>query len=120
MDIRHQKRTTIIQELYAHSFVPHEDARKFDPKTQEVIKHAKKLNEEIEKFASKFPIDKIARVDVAILQLAIYELLIEKKEPPKVIINEAVELAKELGSEKSYAFINAILGKIYEENKLKA
>jgi N utilization substance protein B len=50
---------------------------------------------------------------LAILQLAIYELLIEKKEPPKVIIDEAVELAKEFGSEKSYAFVNAILGKVY-------
>ncbi|MBI3366848.1 transcription antitermination factor NusB [Candidatus Roizmanbacteria bacterium] len=115
MDIRHQKRTSIIQGLYAYSFVPHEDTKKIDPKIQEIIKHSRKLNKAIEKYASKFPIDKIARVDVAILQLAIYELTIDKKEPPKVVINEAVELAKELGSEKSYAFINAVLGKVYDE-----
>ncbi len=115
MDIRHQKRTTIIQELYAHSFHPDEKTDKLDAKTREIIRQRDTLNKKIEKFASKFPIDKIARVDVAILELSIYELIVEKKEPPKVIINEAVELAKELGSEKSYAFINAVLGKIYGE-----
>ena len=43
--------------------------------------------------------------------------LLTKKEPPKAIINEAVELAKEMGSAKSPGFINAVLGKVYEENK---
>jgi len=113
MDVRHQKRTTIIQELYAHSFIPTGTVEKYDKTTQEILKNSETLNHEIEKFASKFPIGKIARIDVAILQLSIYELMIEKKEPPKVIINEAVELAKELGSDRSFAFINAILGKIY-------
>lgn len=113
MDVRHQKRTTIIQELYAHSFNPHGKIDTFDSKTQDIIKQQPSLNEKIEKFASKFPIDKIAKVDVAILQLSIYDLIIERKEPPKVIINEAVELAKELGSDRSFAFINAVLGKIY-------
>jgi len=45
--------------------------------------------------------------------LAVYELMIEKKEPPKVIIDEAIELAKELGSDKTFGFVNAVLGKIY-------
>lgn len=121
MDIRHQKRTTIIQELYAHSFHPQETIDTLDLKTQEIIRQRDILNKEIEKFASKFPIDKIAKVDVAILELSIYELIVEKKEPPKVIINEAVELAKELGSDRSFAFINAILGKIYAEfSKVKS
>jgi N utilization substance protein B len=53
-------------------------------------------------------------VDISILRNALYELTIERKVPPKVIINEAVELAKELGSEKSPSFVNAVLGKIYE------
>ena len=119
MDVRHQKRTTIIQELYAYSFNPHGEMSTFNAKTLDIIKKQHTLNQEIEKFASKFPIDKIAKVDVAILQLSIYDLIIEKQEPPKVIINEAVELAKELGSDRSFAFINAILGKIYEEYKLK-
>ena len=54
-----------------------------------------------------------AKVDLAIMQLAVYELIFEKKEPAKVIINEAVELAKEMGSDKAFGFVNAVLGKIY-------
>ncbi len=113
MDIRHQQRIRIVQELYAHSFFPHQSIEKLHPKTQATLKKIKELNTTIEKFTPKFPLQKIARTDLAILQLAVYELIIEKKEPAKVIINEAVELAKELGGEKSYAFINAVLGKIY-------
>lgn len=116
MDIRHQKRTSIVQKLFAHSFHPNESVLKYDKKTQEIINAADEINKEIQTYASKFPLNKIARIDIAILQLAIYELIKDKKEPPKVIINEAVELAKELGGEKSYAFINAILGKIYSKN----
>lgn len=115
MDLRHEKRIRIVQELYAHSFIPNEDVKKYHATTRDIIVNTERINKEIERFAPKFPIEKTARIDVAILQLAIYELAIEKKEPPKVIINEAVELAKELGSEKSYAFINAVLGKIYHE-----
>ena len=48
------------------------------------------------------------------MRLSIYDLMIEKQVPPKVIINEAVELAKELGGDKSPGFINAVLGKVYE------
>ncbi len=52
---------------------------------------------------------------MAILYLSIFELSLEKKEPPKVVIDEAVELAIEFGSERSYAFVNAVLGKVYNE-----
>lgn len=115
MDIRHQQRVKIVQELYSHSFNIPQQQIGFDKKTKAIIKNQTRLNQYIQKFASKFPIEKIAKVDLAILHLSIYELIIEKKEPAKVIIDEAVELAKELGSEKSYAFVNAILGKIYEQ-----
>ncbi len=119
MDTRHQLRIKIVQELYAYSFIPNGNKSaklsQFNRKTIQIIKKQKEINDYIIKFASKFPINKIAKIDLAILQLGIYELLYEKKEPIKVIIDEAVELAKELGSERSYAFINAILGKIYQE-----
>ena len=52
--------------------------------------------------------------------MALYELKIEKKIPPKVVINEAVELAKDLGAARSPAFVNAVLGKVYEANKKKS
>ena len=113
MDIRHLKRIKIVQELYSRSFSVNQKVN-FDIKTIAIIENESRINQYINRFASKFSVEKIAKIDVAILQLAIYELVFEKKEPPKVIINEAVELAKEFGSEKSYAFINAVLGKIYE------
>jgi len=73
------------------------------------------IDDHIKKAAPKYELSKIAKVDLSILRMSIYDLLIEKKQPPKVIINEAIDLAKELASEKSPAFVNAVLGAIYEE-----
>ena len=114
MDPRHKIRQKIVQQLYSEAFVKQS---LLDKKTVEIIKNFKTINESIEKYAPKFPIDKIAKVDLAIMQLSIYELLIEKKEPAKAIINEAVELAREMGSDKAYGFVNAVLGKIYEQKQ---
>ncbi len=110
MDIRHEQRIKIIQEIYAYSF----RVQPTTGKTLDIIKKQEEINAIIKKYAAKFPIDKIAKLDLAILQLSIYELVFAKKEPPKVIINEAVELAKEFGADRSFAFINAILGKVYQ------
>jgi N utilization substance protein B len=115
MDPRHQERLQIVQQRYSLFFNKKTKA-KLSNKTKKIIKNQKKINELIKNHAPKFPIEKIAKVDLAILQLAVYELMIEKKQPPKVIIDEAVELAKELGGDKAYAFINAVLGKIYLDN----
>ena len=119
MDKRHSKRLHIVQNLYALCFVndnlkqvlPHKD----DTTTQEIISHLDQIDHHIQKHAPKYPLDKIAKIDKSILRLAIYELMVEKKEPVKVVINEAIELAKELGNERSYAFINAVLGSINSE-----
>ena len=119
MDIRHSKRLHIVQNLYALCFVnddltqvlPHKD----EATTKEIISHLDQIDHHIQKHAPKYPLDKIAKIDKSILRLAIYELLIERKEPIKVVINEAIELAKELGNERSYAFINAVLGSIDSE-----
>ena len=114
MDTRHENRQKIVQELYALSFSNTKDQITSE-KTKQILEKKGKINELIHEFAPKFPIEKIAKIDLAILQLSIFDLQVEKHEPPKVIINEAVELAKELGSDRSYAFINAVLGKIYEK-----
>jgi len=114
MDPRHQKRIKVIQQLYSYFFYPGQKDN-FDKKTLSIINHQKMINDYINHFSIKFKTEKIAKVDLAILQLAIYELIIERKEPYKAIIDEAVELAKEFGSEKSYAFVNAILGKIFNQ-----
>lgn len=112
MDPRHELRVKIIQQLFALSFLKSKD-QLVDNKTKQVVKNILKINNLIEEYAPKYPLDKIAKVDLAILQLAVFELMIEKKQPAKVIIDEAVELAKELGSDKSFGFVNAVLGKIY-------
>lgn len=114
MDPRHQQRIKIIQELFAWSFFPSRSKTSLnhEEKTKQIIKKMESIDPYIKKYASKFPINKIAKMDLSILRLAIFELVIQAKEPPKVIINEAVELAKEFGGEKSYAFVNGVLGKI--------
>lgn len=114
-DPRHLKRIKIVQELFAESF-----NSKATLTTNEKIDDIKELFPQIDPLIStaapQFPIDKIAKIDVAILRLAIYELVFEKKEPPKVIIDEAVELAKKLGGEASPAFVNGVLGTIFKKN----
>ncbi|KKP86835.1 MAG: N utilization substance protein B-like protein [Candidatus Roizmanbacteria bacterium GW2011_GWA2_35_8] len=113
MDPRHNTRVKIVQELFSLGFTKQ---KKLDAKTVLIVKNQKGIEDAIRKHAPKFPIDKIAKVDLAILSLAVYELILEKKEPPKVVINEAVDLAREMGSDKAYAFVNAVLGKIYNDN----
>ena len=77
----------------------------------------KLIDEIIEKAAPDWPIDKIAIVDRNVLQLGLYELVFGDREqvPPKVAINEAIELAKSYGGENSGRFINGVLGAIYRE-----
>ena len=112
MDPRHELRVKIIQQLFALSFLKSKD-QLVDTKTKQIIANIPKINSLIKQHAPKYPLDKIAKVDLAILQLGVFEMMIEKKQPAKVIIDEAVELAKELGSDKAFGFVNAVLGKIY-------
>ena len=71
----------------------------------------------IEKTAPEWPIDQINNLDRNILRIGIYELLYEKVDevPPKVAINESIELAKNFGGENSRKFVNGVLGTIYRE-----
>ncbi|MCX6804900.1 MAG: transcription antitermination factor NusB [Patescibacteria group bacterium] len=68
--------------------------------------------------APEWPIDQIAKIDKSILRMSLYELLIKKDVPPKVVINEAVELAKEFGGDNSSKFINGVLGTIFRQSEL--
>lgn len=107
-DPRHKRRQKLIEDLFKLEF----HKQRVLPETKLIIEKQDFIDKSIEKSAPEFPIDKINRVDLAILRLAVYELLIVKKQPPKVIIDEAVELAKEYGGETSPAFINGVLGNI--------
>ncbi len=70
---------------------------------------------QIQKAAPEWPLDKISKIDLAILRLALFELTVQKSEPPKVIIDEAVELAKSYGNPASPSFINGVLGTIIKD-----
>lgn len=81
------------------------------------IEHLPQIDKIIEKAAPQWPIDQIMIVDRNVLRLGLYELLYGNKEevPPKVAINEAIELAKSFGGEASGKFINGVLGTVYRE-----
>ena len=75
-----------------------------------VDSHQTKLDDIIRPAAPQWPIEQIARVDRIVLRIGTYELLFSKDAPPKVVINEAVELAKAFGGDNSSKFINGVLG----------
>lgn len=81
-----------------------------------VDKLTAKLDELLQPIAPEWPISQIARMDRVILRMGAYELLHEKDTPPKVVINEAVELAKGFGGDNSSKFINGVLGTVLKEH----
>ena len=84
---------------------------------ESTIKNIGKIDPLIEKCAPEWPLDQVTIVDRNILRLGIYELLFGNYDevPPKVAINEAIELAKSFGGESSGRFVNGVLGTIYRE-----
>jgi len=77
-------------------------------------KHLDEIDSWIEELAKGYSLERLAAVDRAILRLGIYELRYEKETPPAVVINEAVELAKEYSTEHSGSFVNGILGAFHK------
>ncbi|KKQ75208.1 MAG: N utilization substance protein B-like protein [Candidatus Woesebacteria bacterium GW2011_GWB1_38_5b] len=114
LDPRHKKRQKIVEDLFKTQF--HD--QKIGEEAEKILKNTDKTDKLIEDAAPEFPIDKINKIDLAILRLAVYELTIAKKEPPRVIIDEAIELAKEYGGETSPSFINGALGKVIKDEKI--
>jgi N utilization substance protein B len=94
--------------LFAFSF----DTQQVTPDIQAILPTLPDIDERIRIAAPEWPVDKIAKIDLAVLRLAVFELTIEKKEPPKVVIDEAIELAKEYGNDHSSKFVNGVLGTI--------
>ena len=107
-DPRHKKRQNIVQQLFGVEF----HTQSVGAETAKVMKHKSTIDKNIKDAAPDFPVDKINKIDLAILRLATYELLIDKKEPQNVVIDEAVELAKEFGNDTSPGFVNGVLGHI--------
>ncbi len=81
------------------------------------LEHIAEIDAIIERAAPQWPIDQIAMVDRNVLRLGLYELMWGDREavPPKVAINEAIELAKSFGGDSSGRFVNGVLGTVYKE-----
>lgn len=111
-DPRHQKRRSVVQHLFSYSF----DSTQTSEDIADILSQLPAIDEKITKSAPEWPLDKIAKIDLAVLRNAVYELSRETPEPQKVIIDEAVELSKEFGNDKSSSFINGVLGSIVKTN----
>lgn len=98
-----------MDKLFSYSFDPNQTDADIAP----IVAHLSDLDHQIATAAPEWPVDKIAKIDLAILRLATYELTVEKKEPPKVVIDEAIELAKAFGNEHSSQFVNGVLGTVF-------
>ena len=87
-----------------------------DQTISEVVKKVKDIDKLIIEAAPEWPLEQISAIDKTILRIAIYEILYSEDVPPKVAINEAVELGKTFGGENSSKFINGVLGTVYRKS----
>ncbi len=137
MASRHLSRSIVMQSLYEWDFRDNNNAllpeivehniKEFAPGIENyefiknlingIISNIENIDAVISKSAPQWPIGQIAMVDRAVLRLGIYELLYGNTDevPPKVAINESIELAKSFGGESSGKFVNGVLGTIYRE-----
>ncbi len=139
MASRHLSRSIVLQSLYEWDFFGKKEGKlegivernisEFGPGLKEkdfvwslingVTGNIDRLDEIIGIAAPEWPLDQVAMVDRNILRVGLFELLFGKKEevPPKVAINEAIELAKSFGGESSGRFVNGVLGTVFREMK---
>ncbi|MBU1045960.1 transcription antitermination factor NusB [Patescibacteria group bacterium] len=136
MGSRHLSRSIAMQSLYEKDFmgdkvdleeVLERNIREFGPGLEDtdfarklalgVAENMDKIDKIIEKAAPEWPIEQINIVDRNVLRIGLYELIYSNKEevPPKVAINEAIELAKMFGGESSGKFINGVLGTVFKQ-----
>lgn len=136
MSKRHLARSAIVQSLYQWDFKGRpdgvlpaivqtvmtdfgagiEDLNDFVQETTEaIIENKNDIDTDIEKYAANWPLDTMSIVDRNILRLGVYELKFSEDIPPKVAINEAIELAKTFGGPTSGKFVNGILGSMYND-----
>ncbi len=105
-----------LQEILNRNIARYKDTvddKKFIEKlVNGVSAHEKKLDNTLRPVAPEWPVDQIAPMDRVILHIGLFELLYDKDVPPKVVINEAVELAKSFGGDNSSKFVNGVLGTV--------
>ena len=134
---RRRSRTVALQVLYETNAVDHSAENVLADRLDEyqlpltvaqfagtLVRGALANCEEIDKiittFAPNWPLNQMATVDRNILRMAIFEIMFSENAPPKVAVNEAVELAKVFGSESSPKFVNGVLGSVMETLKQKS
>lgn len=134
MSNRHLSRVIAMQSIYEKNFHEKEDVFDIVKRNSEahqeqidnkfikkvilgVQKNETAIEKLIEESAPDWPIEQIAAVDKTILEIAIFELLFDNEVPPKVAIDEAVELAKTFGGENSSKFVNGVLGTVYRSSE---
>ena len=115
-DPRHTARVEAVKKLFSEVFFSQNPNKVSLP--GKILEKNKQIEQIIAQNAPAWPIEQIAPIDMAVLKLAIYELIFkEKKEPYKVVIDEAVEIAKEYGADSSPSFVNGVLGSVVK-NKI--
>lgn len=134
MSNRHLARTVAMQTLYEWDFnnrtqdldqLAKKNLKEFAPDFNDggfaervvrgVMEHQAGIDKVIEQYAPEWPIQQITIVDRNILRIGVYELKFANDIPPKVAINEAIELAKSFGGESSGRFVNGVLGAVYKD-----
>lgn len=139
-DPRHLARVLALQELFSKDFnkdsvntdiiplselIELDEIEEYNTELYEAIKEGvldnhDHIDEIIKQYAPQWPLDQIKLVDLQILRIAIFEGFLGKITPPKVALDEAIEIAKEFGGETSSKFVNGVLGAIYEKENGKS
>ena len=136
MKVRRRARSVVLQTLYELDFTDHDLQRAFEARLEDrplpdsagnfawslakgVHTYRTYIDNVVGELAPEWPIQQIAAVDRNVLRIAIYELLFSPEIPPKVAINEAVELAKMFGAESSPRFVNGVLGSLVAKDRAK-
>ena len=112
IDSTRHKTEAVVNRFLSEGGLSEENSTFVRELVSRVIENKEKLDHNIQKFATAWPVEQIPLIDRNILRLAIFEVLFDNSVSVKVAINEAVELAKKFGSDNSPKFVNGVLGSI--------
>lgn len=104
-----------IEEILHNAAMSEKNEEYLKNRTKDVMCKVPNLDEKINEVAYGWKTNRMGRVDLTILRLALYEMLYDEEVPERVAINEAVELAKKFGGDESPAFINGVLAKLVQK-----
>jgi len=130
VDIRHEARKIALCILFAQIYQKNKNFKEFIPDIKELLEidsydkdltsflvsgvsdNLEVIDDIIEYCAPEWPLSQVSRVDLSVLRLAVFELTIAQNAPPKVVINEAVEIAKTFANDSSGKFVNGVLATV--------